>query len=313
MKKILLLLLVFVSSFSFSQQGFGEIIINTANDQIITRTWDVANGTSPTNVDGTNWFNSYSNRGVILIYLNNFWYEHTNWSFGNNFSINNETIGNGLASYLNPSESVIWSYFRNQSNHLDTLPITNSGIEHQGTINGMASSSPIEILREEFILNNINSLPDETWIYIISRQGNLSTGGSWNGFVMGMKKENGVWIFPTQAHNGEILPTLGYNEIGPATFNYTTDQPLSVNDIDIKNAKISIYPNPSNNLISLNNEDLHKQTFDYKIIDLQGRIIISGSTKFNNQINVESLTNGNYIIQIQTDNNEIITRKIIKN
>jgi hypothetical protein len=33
----------------------------------------------------------------------------------------------------------------------------------------------------------------------------------------------------------------------------------------------------------------------------------NGNSKFNEQINIESLESGNNIIQVQTDNNEIIT------
>jgi hypothetical protein len=114
MKKNLLFVLVFVSSFSFSQQGFGEIIINTANNQIITRTWDVANGTNPSNVDGAKYFNSWDNTGVMLIYLNNTFYEPANWNYGSLITLNNETIGNGIAAYspMAPIQSLQSSYFR---------------------------------------------------------------------------------------------------------------------------------------------------------------------------------------------------------
>jgi hypothetical protein len=39
----------------------------------------------------------------------------------------------------------------------------------------------------------------------------------------------------------------------------------------------------------------------------------SGNSKFNEQINLEGLESGNYIIQVQTDNNKFFTQKIIKN
>lgn len=34
---------------------------------------------------------------------------------------------------------------------------------------------------------------------------------------------------------------------------------------------------------------------------------------FRRGLNIESLTSGNYIIQIQTDSNQFITQKLIKN
>jgi hypothetical protein len=39
----------------------------------------------------------------------------------------------------------------------------------------------------------------------------------------------------------------------------------------------------------------------HKIVDLIGRIVKSGNSKFNEQINVESIESGNYIIQIKTE------------
>ena len=59
--------------------------------------------------------------------------------------------------------------------------------------------------------------------------------------------------------------------------------------------------------------EIHPKNFKYKIFDLTGRNIISGNSKFNEQINVENLTIGNYIIQLETENGQKSTKKLIKN
>jgi hypothetical protein len=77
--------------------------------------------------------------------------------------------------------------------------------------------------------------------------------------------------------------------------------------------KLQIYPNPTNNNITIQNTEKSSENFEYKIIDLTGRIVKSGNSKFNEQISIESLESGNYIIQIESENSEKFTEKLIKN
>lgn len=77
--------------------------------------------------------------------------------------------------------------------------------------------------------------------------------------------------------------------------------------------KLLIYPNPTKNTFTIKNIENDFSNFEYKIIDLTGRIIKNGKSKFNEQINIENLTSGNYIIQIETEDRKIATEKLIKN
>ena len=77
--------------------------------------------------------------------------------------------------------------------------------------------------------------------------------------------------------------------------------------------KIIIYPNPTNNFITIQNDQRKTKNIEYKIVDLTGRVVKNNNSKFNEQINIEGLTNENYIIQIQTDSNDNFTQKLIKN
>jgi hypothetical protein len=73
-------------------------------------------------------------------------------------------------------------------------------------------------------------------------------------------------------------------------------------------ASISIYPNPSEEIINLiTNEKINS----YKIFDLQGKLI-QEDTLQNNQLNIKSLENGMYLLQLFLEKN-IVTKKIIKN
>ena len=89
--------------------------------------------------------------------------------------------------------------------------------------------------------------------------------------------------------------------------------PLSVSDLDFSQKNIILFPNPTNNFIIIQNIENTSEHFEYKIVDLTGRIVKNGNAKFNEQINIESLTSGNYIVQIETENGEKFTEKLIKN
>ena len=93
-------------------------------------------------------------------------------------------------------------------------------------------------------------------------------------------------------------------------FNIAT---LGITELESKNYKLIIYPNPSNNFVTIHSKQNLTDNFEFKIVDLTGRIVKSGNSKFNEQINIENLTSGNYIIQIQTDSNDNFTQKLIKN
>jgi hypothetical protein len=111
-----------------------------------------------------------------------------------------------------------------------------------------------------------------------------------------------------------IVPT-GTATIYDATpvwtdFNIAT---LGINELEFKNNKLIFYPNPASNLITIQTKANKIENFEYKIVDLTGRIVKSGNSKFNEKINIESLESGNYIVQIETEKGEKLSEKIIKN
>ena len=92
--------------------------------------------------------------------------------------------------------------------------------------------------------------------------------------------------------------------------NIQTLSVLSTEDFQINTIKV--YPNPANTFVSVYSDNNLIQNFEYKIIDLTGKIIKNGNSVINEKINIESLTPGNYIIQIQSEDGQKINQKIIK-
>ena len=62
---------------------------------------------------------------------------------------------------------------------------------------------------------------------------------------------------------------------------------LSIQDLEITSLKI--YPNPSEEYIKIQNKENSIGKFEYKIVDLTGRIIKTGNSKFNEKINLKGI------------------------
>ena len=89
-------------------------------------------------------------------------------------------------------------------------------------------------------------------------------------------------------------------------------QTLSTNNINNFDKNTIIYPNPTSSYLTITNNDASQTSVKYAIVDLTGRIVISGTTAFNEKINIENLSSGNYIIQLNNELGQKITRKFIK-
>lgn len=70
---------------------------------------------------------------------------------------------------------------------------------------------------------------------------------------------------------------------------------------DAENAGIMLYPNPASDVLSVNIPAKDAQSVSLYILDLKGKVVISGSN-INGQIDVSQLPNGLYTVIISTDN-----------
>lgn len=83
-----------------------------------------------------------------------------------------------------------------------------------------------------------------------------------------------------------------------------TVEGASVNDF--KNASIKVYPNPTSDVLNIQGvEDINR----IRIFDLQGKIVQQANGQ---QINVQSLSNGTYIVNFYNETN-VYSRKFVKN
>ncbi|WP_330746547.1 T9SS type A sorting domain-containing protein [Chryseobacterium sp. CP-77] len=85
---------------------------------------------------------------------------------------------------------------------------------------------------------------------------------------------------------------------------------LGVEDIDVKDNIVSIYPNPAKTTIIISSKENLKS---YKIFDEAGRLVTSTSSLKGNktEINLSSIKTGNYVISIETEK-QTVNKKLIK-
>jgi hypothetical protein len=310
MKKTTLLFFGLISTFGFSQQVVKRI--TDTPTQTIVELFVLRNGTSLPNTTGESNFNSGTsdNSGNVIIYNPSI--NSTYSKSASNFlylTHNNEQIGNGSFVFFTDNLSKEQTNFIATNGSGTTLPLIIP--QEDGNADSTQDSNSItDLLYTKFYLPKTltdgNSIPTGLVAKCSSRLGkDLASGATMPSQKSVLFTFNGTtWVSSSIDWLGFIMPTI--QEID------NNGQLLNINEF-INNSKITIYPNPTNNFITIQNKQNTIENFEYKIIDLTGRIVRSGNSKFNDQINVESLESGNYIIQIETENDKKLTEKLIKN
>ena len=301
MNKNLLLVFVFVSTFGFSQQVLKRII-DTPNFTIVDL-YAFRNGTSAGNVVGNSNFdiNSSEQTGDIIFAnsIGTLSFSYNSTINNGTANISNEIICNGTFETIQVGNGTLTNFICDQ-NATDVININVPTINsNRDEIND--GNSLIDLLHTQYsipkILNDNSAIPNGIWAFCSSRDGVVISSKN-----VILRFNGTTWVLQTTYPNGNPIPAL-QDVCGS----------LSVSEIENNENKISIFPNPTNNFITIQNRQNLTDNFEFKIVDLTGRIVKNGNSKFNEQINIESLTSGNYIIQIQTDSNQNFTQKFIKN
>lgn len=113
--------------------------------------------------------------------------------------------------------------------------------------------------------------------------------------------------------SGLLPPFTGWVNTGCENGTMIIEEVLSIDELTNGQNNIIIYPNPFKTNITINHIENSIDNFTYKIFDLTGRIVENGKAKFNENINIESISNGNYIIEIETVSGLKMNKKLIKN
>ena len=89
---------------------------------------------------------------------------------------------------------------------------------------------------------------------------------------------------------------------------------LSGIEISEINLSVSVFPNPTSDIITLSVKDLSTENLSYALYDLQGKLIKKDKLSGNETaITMGDLSNASYLIMVTDNKKEIKTFRIIKN
>ncbi len=169
------------------------------------------------------------------------------------------------------------------------------------------------------------AMPNESFrTVVLSQQDPALAAETELGQVDGIVQQ-GAYVPP---YNSELATTVTYNYTPTATGNYylglhsispATVGALVIYDVTVAQAPLSagefvsdkfkIYPNPANNLVHINNQDIAINSIS--ITDMNGRIVAGNYNKDNGTVDVSALAQGMYVMSIMYDGG-IYNKKIVK-
>lgn len=121
----------------------------------------------------------------------------------------------------------------------------------------------------------------------------------------------------TNGPNGPVTPCTNVTINGTPevlavgeTEDYTINIVSNLSLDDFNQDQFSIYPNPSQNVVNIESKN-NLIIESIKIVDLSGKIIIE-KNQYTNQVDIENLSNGMYIVEVASEG-RIYKKKLIKN
>lgn len=134
----------------------------------------------------------------------------------------------------------------------------------------------------------------------------LKSTGVVSWYVNGKKLSSNL-VSPTETTEYQVKSSL---QGCPDVFDKVI---VNVNNTDDINNTISVFPNPTNDLLSVSTREKTIKTLS--VIDVNGKILLekeySGNGN-NETINIASLKSGYYILSIRLSDNSVVSKKIIK-
>ncbi len=191
-----------------------------------------------------------------------------------------------------------------------SLNLTHTYVQDM-TISLVSPSGTTVILQEEACgsQNDINVVYDDSGNNIVCGSVSPAISGRVKSFqvlsAFNGQNPNGNWqLIVDDPYNGDG----GF--INSWSINICKIIPLSSLDFD-KN-KFRVYPNPTNNSVSVLFEDL--QITGYVVYDIQGREIFKNNQQFSSSFDIDlsSCNSGIYLLKLTTDKGDF-TQKVIKN
>ena len=139
-----------------------------------------------------------------------------------------------------------------------------------------------------------------------AQQAITTTGGNASGSGGSVSYSVGQMVYKTT--NGS-LGSLAQGVQQP----YEISIVLGIEDNSI-NLKLTAYPNPTSNFLTLNASNAELSTLNFELYDISGKLIESRKIiSISETIAMENLPTATYFLKVNNNNNEVKIFKIIKN
>lgn len=211
--------------------------------------------------------------------------------------------------------------FPSTYNSTFTAPVTGFG-QTTGAAVGQPSIDSVRLTRTGTMHSHIDaygSLTTPLGVFDVLRQNDTiytidtidaKYFGSWNFYTATVDT-----VYSHQFLSDDVnakYPLLSYNldaagnyETSTVTWLYATPAPASINEIS--NSKLSLYPNPANDIINI---DIESVVENVVITDLAGKTVYTANKTINNTVNVSKLDAGTYVINVYSANRTYSTKFI---
>lgn len=280
-------------------------------------TWtNIPSGTAPTPKNG----DEYGYTSKITVLQDNIW------------------LGTDIGRILySPNRGASWQAF--QTDVVDfggvTVPDFTADLDFKDVNNGLMveNQAGVGILRSTsdkgatwtiinptgtFYANNIAYVPGTVNTYVTSgfdEGSSYSTDGGLNWTEIasdpatpGKYYGSLAFVSPTVGFaGGASQAQIGGNAV-PSFSVFSGNLNLAVSDVNANKLKLSVYPNPTSNVLNLKSD---KEITGVSVIDLSGKVV--KREKGASQINVSNLAKGTYVVQASYKNGAVENTKFIKN
>ena len=219
-------------------------------------------------------------------------YNHSGWlnEDGSVYVLADETHGKDLKilDVSDFSDITILDTISSQINHQNSMP-------HNVMVNG--GNAFVSYYFDGLVIYNISdpSNPYISGYYDTSTEphANWTYRGCWgiysflpSGIVLASDMQNGLYVF-------DVTNATNINKVETNSFN------------------VVVFPNPTAESVIVSTKDYKNAS--YQIVNIKGQVVISGNLSSSIEtIQLNQLPNGNYVIEINAENNKTITKKLVK-
>jgi hypothetical protein len=111
-------------------------------------------------------------------------------------------------------------------------------------------------------------------------------------------------------HNGAVVISESATNFGASDASLVTVAVVGLEEVDLKD--ISVYPNPASDVLNVTFNSEDNEDYTVAIMDIQGRVLLSGSGSSAIAFDVAHLAMGSYIVKIFNDKDVYTENVVIK-